>query len=189
MRLLKKITVKGVMEKKPSAAWLGDKDTHDIMTVFGTATRVQHGTHEFGDGNLSEYDKFAGNFSAVRANDGTEFRSGVLILPDVAGGPLAGVVSQLTEGEKAIEFAFFISMKKSETPIGYEYSAEPLTEPEEHDPLLQMRGRLLGNANVPKLTAPEGEKVTPIESAKSEPAQADIEDTPPKKTAPKKATK
>ena len=140
------------------------------MTVFGNATSCVPEKHEFGDGNFSEYNRFRGNFSAVRVSDGKEFRSATLILPDVAGDALGGVMSELQEGAGAVQFAFFIGIKKSESSIGYEYTAEPLTEPEEHDPLVTMRKNLLGTDNAPRLAAPEGENVTPIDTAKPEEA-------------------
>lgn len=190
MKLLKKITVKGVLERKPTAALLGDANNFAIMTVFGTATSCKPEKHEFGDGNFSEYNRFRGNFSAVRVSDGEEFRSGTLIMPDVAGDALAGVMADLEEGKASVQFAFFIGIKNSESPIGYEYTAEPLTEPQEHDPLLQMRRQLLGDSNTPKLAAPtEGENVTPIDAAKDggEPPAPEGESAPDTTTAKKTA--
>lgn len=192
MRLLKKITVKGVLEKKPTAALLGAVNTFAIMTVFGTATSCKAEKHEFGDGNFSEYNRFRGNFSAVRVSDGEEFRSGTLIMPDVAGDALAGVMMDLEEGKASVQFAFFIGIKTSESPIGYEYTAEPLTEPEEHDPLRVMRKQLLGDASAPKLAAPtEGENVTPIDAAKpeSEPVQDPESEQAPTATTAKKTAR
>lgn len=92
IKLVKKLTVKNVLGKKPSAALLGENDSYDVMTVYGTAVKAEDGEHDFGDGNTSEYTKFRGNFAAIRVSDGVEFRSGVMILPDVAGGVLAPVV-------------------------------------------------------------------------------------------------
>lgn len=153
MKLVKKLTVKTVLERKPNAALLGDKDSFDIMTVYGTAEKAEPGTHDFGDGNVSHFVKFRGNFAAVRVSDGEEFRSGVLILPDVAGDVLAGVVSE--DGGDAVGFAFLIQIKKADTTVGYEYGASPLTEPEEHDPLNAMRAKLAGAPGIPQLEAPE----------------------------------
>lgn len=52
-------------------------------------------------------------------------------------------------------------MKKAETTIGYEYLAEPLTKPAEHDPLDAIRGQLAGAPGLPALEAPEPAEKTP----------------------------
>lgn len=162
IKLVKKITVKNVLGRKPSAALLGDNDTFDVMTVYGTATKVESGTHDFGDGNVSEFEKFRGNFAAIRVSDGVEFRSGVMILPDVAGGVLAPVVKELGEGAEAVNFGFLVTMKKAETSIGYEYLAEPLTKPSEHDPLDAIKGQLAGAPGIPALEAPPETAKPPV---------------------------
>lgn len=180
MKLVKKLTVKNVLGRKPSAALLGDKDEVMLMTVYGKAVKVEHGQHDFGDGNVSEYDKFRGDFEAVKTDDGTVVRSAVMILPEVAGDLLANVVNSLEEGSGAVEFAFSISIRKADTSIGYEYTAEPLTQTQEKDDLAGIRGQLTAQG-VPGLPAPEGDNVTAIDSAKTE--------EPPPEKAPEKAPK
>lgn len=163
MKLVKKLTVKNVLGRKTSAALLGDKNEVMLMTVYGKASSVQHGEHDFGDGNVSEYDKFRGDFEAVKTDDGTVVRSAVMILPEVAGDLLANVVNNLEEGAGAVEFAFSISIRKADTTIGYEYMAEPLTRAAEKDPLAGVRA-LLADKGVKGLPAPEN--VTPIDTGK-----------------------
>lgn len=169
MKLVKKITVKTVLERKPTAALLGESDHYDVMTVYGTATEVTPGRHEFGDGNFSDYFKYRGQFAAIRVHDGQEFRSGIMILPDVAADVLQPAVAGKEEGADSVGFAFLIQIKKDESSAtGYVFGASPLTEPEEHDPLNAIRARLAGAPGIPKL------------ENKSEPEPA-AEKAPPKK--------
>ncbi len=184
MKLVKKLTVKSVLGRKPSAALLGDKSDVSLMTVYGKASTVEHGEHDFGDGNTSEYDKFKGDFEAVRVSDGVVIRSAVMILPEVAGDLLATVVNGLEEGQGAVEFAFMINIRKDEgSTIGYQYEAEPLTKTEEKDPLSNIRAQLTAR-NVPGLAAPDSHNVADIGTVK------DAAPTPaPEKKQPARAAK
>ena len=67
---------------------------------------------------------------------------------------LAPIVEGLPEGADAVNFGFLVTMKKADTTIGYEYTAEPLTKPAEHDPLDAIRGQLQGSPDVAALEAP-----------------------------------
>lgn len=186
MKLKNKITVKEVLGKKPSAALLGDKNELPIMTVYGRARDRKPGTHTFGDGSLSEYVKFTGDFRAVRVSDGVEFRSGELILPNVASNVLDNVVLALDkEAKETVEFAFFISMEKDDSTVGFKFTAEPLVESRENDPLADMATRLAGSPGFPALED-KTEKVTDIKDAKSEPAESGQVKAPAKKAAAKK---
>lgn len=160
MKLLNKITVKTVLGKKPNAAIMGDADEFPIMTVYGTVKLSKPGVHTFGDGKESEYVKFIGDIRAVRTSDGTEYRSRELILPNLAEGALAPVVEALdSEAGESVRFAFDIGMRKAETATGYEFTAEPLVESEEHDPLAEFGKQLLENRQAPALPKPEETKV------------------------------
>lgn len=155
LKLVKKITVKNVLGRKPSAALLGDKDTVDVMTVYGSASKCERGSSDMGDGNTSDWIRFKGNFAAIRISDGVEFRSGTMFLPDVASDLLAPIVEGLPDDSEAVNFGFLVTMKKdADTTIGYQYTAEPLTKPAEHDPLDTIRGQLTTAPGVPALEAP-----------------------------------
>lgn len=155
IKLVKKITVKNVLGRKPSAALLGDKESIDVMTVYGTASKCERGESDMGDGNTSEWTRFKGNFAAIRVSDGVEFRSGTMFLPDVAADLLAPIVEGLPEGSDAVNFGFLVTMKKdADTTIGYQYTAEPLTKPAEHDPLDTVRDQLTSIPGAPALEAP-----------------------------------
>jgi len=130
MKLLKKITVKTVHGKKlqafPEDAAVGAERI--VMTAFGRADKYEEGENTLPSGDISQYVKFRGSFAAYAGEmgDGDEFRSGVMILPDVAAQMLAGLLSG--ENVQAVNFGFLIGIKKTETPIGYEYFASPLME-------------------------------------------------------------
>lgn len=167
VKLLKKLTVKNILGRKPSAALLGDKDTFDVMTVYGTANKCERGESDMGDGTTSEWVRFKGNFAAIRVSDGVEYRSGTMFLPDVAADLLAPIVEGLPEGAEAVNFGFLVTMvKDAETTIGYQYTAEPLTKPAEHDPLDAIRAQLTAAPGIPALEAPaESPKAPPKKQA------------------------
>lgn len=157
MKLLNKITVKNVLGRKPNAALLGEKGEIGLMTVYGAVKDSKAGSHNFGDGTeASEYTKFFGDVRAVRTSDGVEFRSRECILPKLAEGVLASVVDGLNKDEgESVRFAFDIGIKKSEATIGYEFTAEPLVETEENDPLKDFGQQLLSGRKEAALPAPE----------------------------------
>jgi len=167
MKLVKKLTVKNVLGRKPSAALLGANETFDVMTVYGAATSIERGQSDMGDGTVSPWIRFKGNFAAIRVNDGTEFRSGTMFLPDVAADLLAPIVETLPEGSEAVNFGFLVTMKKADTTIGYEYTAEPLTKPAEHDPLDVIRGQLAGAPGLAALEAPKTDEKAPETASKA----------------------
>lgn len=100
----------------------------DLYQVVGVASGKKSGTSDYG-----EWVSLTGNFAAINLATGEEFRSGVLFLPDVALDPILG---QLSMGATAIEFGFTISIiEDDESATGYVYTATPLIEPDENDPL------------------------------------------------------
>ncbi len=158
MKLLNKVTIKNVLGKKSNAALLGDKQELLLMTVYGSVKDSKAGVHTFGDGKESPYIKFFGDIRAVRTSDGELFRSRECILPNIAEGALAPVVEGLDkETGESVRFAFDIGMRKSDTTVGYEFTAEPLVESEEHDPLADFGKQLLESRKAPALPKPDTE--------------------------------
>lgn len=152
MKLLKKLTIAKVLGRRV------DKFNNDdpvgkeriLMTVYGRADSAEQGTHTLANGDVSEYVKFRGSFAAIEpGEDATECRSGVMILPEVAGDMLYGMVG--AEGVESVNFGFNIGIRKTETTVGYEYFAEPLIEQADSDPLAALRSTVLGGV----LPAPE----------------------------------
>lgn len=153
VKLLKKITVKTVHGKKldPFGADEAMGAERTVLTVYGRADKAEPGENTLPSGDISSYVKFRGDFIAFPGamGEGDKTRSGVMILPDVAGDLLASMCNR--EGANAVNFGFLIGIKKTDTPIGYEYFATPLIESEEDaDPLAAIAQQVTA-----KLPAPE----------------------------------
>lgn len=141
MSLLKKITVKDVCGRTkapsvPSDAAKGTKAKDMLlMTVMGLVTRVSHG-----EGNYGLWTKLHGQFEAVRIEDGEIFTAGACILPDVVNDMIAAQMSQADIN--TLEFAVDVGVREHDSPIGYEYYAEPLISMEESNPLNGIREKI-----------------------------------------------
>jgi len=163
MKILKKITVKTVHGKKlegfaPEKA-LGD--TAIVLTVYGRADSNTPGENTLPSGDLSSYNRFRGDFIAYPGEMGVgdKVRSGVMILPDVAGDLLANLMHD--DDVQSVNFGFQIGIRKTGTPIGYEYFAIPLIEEKaDADPLAaihkQVTGVLAPPEKAAEKTAPKG---------------------------------
>lgn len=184
MKLLNKITVKTVLGRTPTAALLGEEKHIDLITVYGDIRTRKEGVHTFGDGaKESSYVKFFGDIRAVRVLDGVEFRSGTLILPHIAEGVLDAVVQGVdAEHNETVRFAFGLGIQEDATAArGYVFTAEPLMESTEVDPLEGLRVQLAGKPGIPALEKP-AENVADIKDAKT----ASPETAAPKKQTAKK---
>ncbi len=134
IEMVKKLSVKKVIGAKPK---FDDEDqkTKDVMQVVGVASGMKTGTSDNGD-----WTALTGNFAAVNLETGEQFRSGVCFIPDVALDPIVG---QLNQGVTAVEFGWTISIKRDENAAtGYVYTARPLIEADENDPLEQLVSHL-----------------------------------------------
>lgn len=156
MKLLKKLTVKTVHGKKLQAfdtdAELGTERV--VLTVFGRADKAEEGENTLPSGDISQYVKFRGAFAAYAGNmgDGDEFRSGVMIIPDVAADLLASLLAP--EEVTAVNFGFLVGIKKTDTPIGYEYYASPLMEDKsDTDPMEAIKQQVVAALPKPKAEA------------------------------------
>ena len=153
MEILKKITVKNCHGKK-LAAFDADAEigtTRPVLTVYGRADKFEEGENTLPSGDISQYIRFKGSFAAYAGamNDGTEFRSGVLIIPDVAAQMLAGLLAP--EDVQSVNFGFQLNIRKTETPIGYEYTATPLMEDaSDTDPLAAIAKQVTAALPAPK---------------------------------------
>ena len=173
MKLLKKLTVKTVHGRKLQAF---DKDTEIgaeriVLTVYGRADKFENGENTLPSGDISQYIRFRGDFAAYAGviGNGDEYRSGVLIMPEIAGDLLAGMLSG--EGVTSVNFGFMIGIRHTETPIGYEYYAEPLMKQEsETDPLAAIKGAVKDAAKA--LPAPASSKKKAKKKASKKTARA-----------------
>ncbi len=158
MEILKKITVKNCHGKKLAAFDADDEigTLRPVLTVYGRADKFEEGENTLPSGDISQYIRFKGSFAAYAGamNEGTEYRSGVLIMPDVAAQMLAGLLSP--EDVQSVNFGFVLNIKKTETPIGYEYSATPLMEDaSDTDPLAMIAKQVTAALPKPKAEKPK----------------------------------
>lgn len=153
MEILKKITVKNCHGKKLTPFDADDEigTLRPVLTVYGRADKFEEGENTLPSGDISQYIRFKGSFAAFAGsmNDGTEYRSGVLIIPDVAAQMLAGLLA--AENVQSVNFGFQLNIKKTETPIGYEYTATPLMEDaSDTDPLAAIAKQVTAALPKPK---------------------------------------
>lgn len=121
----------------------------DLYQIVGVASGSKSGTSDYG-----EWRNLTGNFAAINLVTGEEFRSGIAFLPDVALDPILG---QLSMGATAVEFGFTISIiEDDDSATGYVYTAMPLIEPDENDPLEALTGKFTRTDNL--LTDESGDK-------------------------------
>lgn len=160
MEILKKITVKNCHGKKLAPFDADDEigTLRPVLTVYGRADKFEEGENTLPSGDISQYIRFKGSFAAYAGPMGfeTEYRSGVLIMPDVAAQMLAGLLSP--EDVQSVNFGFVLNIKKTETPIGYEYSATPLMEDaSDTDPLAMIAKQVTAALPKPKAEKPKAE--------------------------------
>lgn len=153
MEILKKITVKNCHGKKLTPFGADDEIgmLRAVLTVYGRADKFEEGENTLPSGDISQYIRFKGSFAAYAGamGDGTEYRSGVLIIPDVAAQMLAGLLAG--ENVQSVNFGFQLNIKKTETPIGYEYTATPLMEDaSDTDPLAAIAKQVTAALPAPK---------------------------------------
>ena len=153
MKILKKITIKTAHGKAltrfPDEAPQGTEKI--VLTVYGRADNFEPGSNVLPSGDVSEYNRFKGDFTAFPGNmgEGDQVRSGVMILPEVAGDLLANLLRP--EDVNAVNFGFQIGIKKTDTPIGYEYYAIPLIEEAaDTDPLAALGKQVQALLSAPK---------------------------------------
>lgn len=154
MEISKKWTIRNFFSVEEAKEILGDSAKKRLALVAGITNQATVGTSNYGD-----FIKLLGNFQANNLVNGEIIRTSAVILPDVAANLIYG---QLQKGAEAVEFAFFIGIKESDTPTGYEYYAEPAIEAAESDPL----AALLQKVNLPALTDMSGDKSSKEASAK-----------------------
>lgn len=135
--ILKKVTVKGVVGDPKNIAKQHENNAQvPLVRVYGLATEFKAKNSEYGD-----YILFSGQFEATNLLTGEVYRSGSMILPPVAEGPLHGALEN-TEGT-SVQFAYEIGLRVDEEMIrGYEFNVKSLIPDDDHDPLSQLRAQL-----------------------------------------------
>lgn len=151
MKSLKRLTVKAVFEGErfwdfDSSEEIGTERL--LMTVYGRADKVE--TDEKLDslsGDVRRYMRFRGDFAAYRGpvGEGEQYRASVMVLPELAAGLLADLLS--SDEVNSANFAFQIGLKKTARPypgaLGIQYTAMPLIEVSaQADPLAAVESQI-----------------------------------------------
>ena len=154
INLIKKMsckTVCGDVKKLAREQLVDGVKTVAIMRVIGVAQGMVTGTGDNGD-----WVSFKGGFEGTNLIDGAVYKSGKLFLPEVAEDLVVAALN--TEGNEAVNLAFDISiLEDAASATGYVYTATPLMEVEENDPIEQLKKtmQLPPLPTTPKLAAPK----------------------------------
>ena len=134
MQVIKKLSTKTVFGNISAKILPEDGSTKELYNVVGIA-----GSVEVGESNYGAWQCLSGRFRALNLETGEEVEAGKAFLPSLAHDLVA---SQIVDGAQ-VEFALAIGARRSESsPVGYEYTAEPLLELSESDPMNQLAKRV-----------------------------------------------
>jgi hypothetical protein len=152
-RIVKKITAKIVCGKVDIEKLIdygkanGKSAVMPLFAIIGLASDSQAG-----ETALGPYVKLLGQFKAVNADTGEEFRSGAAILPGSANDLVYGALKGLGEGGGSVEFALRVGVQRDETAaIGYVYVVEQVYQQGANDALAALEARLAPPANVAQI--------------------------------------
>ena len=149
VELLRKISSKTVIGKvaKP-------KKQTPLFHVYGIAHKVRSGNSDMGP-----WTALIGRFEAVRISDGQSYAAPQCFLPE----PMSSMIAEqllmtedvvdadgksVTDADgvqrtknlvDSIRFSLEIGVKKSDSPVGYEYTTKPHLDPSEQDALADLR--------------------------------------------------
>lgn len=136
----------------------------DIYTVMGMASGTESGTTSYGD-----WLGFTGTFEAIRTEDRKRYQSNRLILQEPAQSLLLKALQDLKERDPSgsVLFAFDIGIRTSQRWLdttegnSYEFSVRSVINVKRHDPLADLRSRVLPHLPPSKpaqLAAPVADK-------------------------------
>lgn len=106
----------------------------NVLIVGGFVTGMESGVSQFGN-----YIKFKGEFEGQNLLTGEVYRSGKLLLPPIAEGPISQEFEQAEGGR--LKFAMQISVEENKSTKGgvkYKYGVKPLVEPKSDDELSKL---------------------------------------------------
>lgn len=165
---LKKITTADVMKYGKAKEWklVAPEGFVQLMWVYGAVSDALVKPSKF-DANQKV---LIGRFEAVRVEDRQVFTGQQLYLADKNHqNALAQVIEKAQSNGEVIEpeFAFMIGYQPGNSPQGYVFSEEPMTDTRVQDRLSNVRkllndGDLLKRFNLPALSGPEATKVQKI---------------------------
>lgn len=153
MQLLRKISRATMMGDNTAVMelCLKEKDkVHPLFQVYGYATGSRKSSDVESEEDKADAkaarEKFGpwecliGAFEGINLTTGEVSRSGVVFLPQFA---VDSIVGQFGGDVERVKFAFEVGVKfDNTTPTKYTYMVTPLLEPEENDPLSEMRKSL-----------------------------------------------
>lgn len=121
-----------------------------VMRVFGIASGLKKG-----ESNYGEYTAFLGQFRAVNLASGEVFSAGKCFLPVCA----QELIEANIGPDSRVEFALDIEVVPDDTvQVGYFYSAAPILEPSENDPLELLASKIESVAALPAPDSPSPKK-------------------------------
>lgn len=147
MQTAKKLAVKTVLGGKPPIPERIGESLY-LYTVLGVASGLKKYTSNYGEGF-----GLTGEFAGFILKDGKrtgELRAPVCYLPDSS--MHESLVGRVGNGD-TVQFAFHVYIKAASrdvAPIGYEYTLEPIRDPEAHDPLEALEKRIAPALEGPK---------------------------------------
>lgn len=177
MEILAKITMKTI-DCQPAPRSVKEKT--ELAHIYGRAERVSEGSTTYGI-----FHKYKGNFEAVNLATGEVYRSGTLLLPEIADaillqgllaagatlgkekiGNTPGVEGERVQGDP-VDFAVSIGVipmeSKDDTGRGYQFTVKPMMEVTAADPLKALRDHTASHRKA--LSGPASVQETPASSA------------------------
>lgn len=165
---LKKITTVDVMKYGKPKDWklVAPESFVQLMWVYGAVADALLKPSKFD----AQQKVLIGRFEAVRVEDRQTFTGQQLYLADKNHqNALAQLIEKAQANAEIVEpeFAFMIGFQPGNSPQGYVFSEEPMTDTRVQDRLSYVRnllntGKLLERFNLPVLPAPEATKVQKI---------------------------
>lgn len=105
-----------------------------IIRIAGIASGTKTGTSNFGPWTAA-----TGDFIAINAETGEEFRSGICFMPSTAMSLIEGALAQSPEG---VEFAFDFGVKEADNSVGYEYTVKPVIKAKESEAMTSLLAKV-----------------------------------------------
>ncbi|MFW9874962.1 MAG: hypothetical protein ACFFG0_17790 [Candidatus Thorarchaeota archaeon] len=134
--IVRKISVKTVFGKIDARKLPNEEEPVPVIRAMGRAHGVKTGTSTYGD-----WVAIKGDFFAVNLQTGVGYRGTQLFLPPVASELVESVLADCESGTVDIAFDIFAFFSEN-SATQYEYSAKPIIESKEADPMHGLIGRV-----------------------------------------------
>lgn len=153
-----KITIKDI-GCDPKKVAVVESGSLPLARIYGVVHNVTAKESKTIAGNIEV--AFIGEFEAINLQDGSVHRSSRLYLPNGISQVMECTLAKIkANDEKATtEFAFEISAKKANNPIGYSYEAKALVSATQVDVLAKTRKLIMGLSTVENKQLPAANPV------------------------------